>query len=76
MSKKLIAAGARVEVARLNKIIDDAKKDIESIQSLCPHPNATKIKRGDSGNIMTGRDESYWKKCKCPDCGKQWNEDQ
>lgn len=53
-----------------------AEKHLELLQEACTHPKAKKINRGSSGNIMTGRDPSYWRECTCPDCGKQWEEPQ
>lgn len=50
----------------------NAERDL---QALCQHPSATKVNKGDTGNWDRSQD-SYWRECKCPDCGKQWNEDQ
>lgn len=51
---------------------DTAERDL---QEICQHPSATKVNKGDTGNWDRSQD-SYWRECKCPDCGKQWNEDQ
>lgn len=45
------------------------------LQSLCIHPNVSKIPGGNTGNYDPSAD-SYWIEYKCSDCGKNWIEDQ
>lgn len=45
------------------------------LQAVCTHPSVTKKACSNTGNYDPSAD-SYWYECKCPDCGKQWNEDQ
>jgi hypothetical protein len=46
------------------------------IQDKCSHPEHERTPHGDGGNIMTGRDASYWYECYCSLCDKRWNEPQ
>lgn len=72
----ILIAGIRSELKRIQ---DEQKKlddELETIRAICSHPNATKVNRGSEGNILTGRDPSYWRECSCPDCGQIWTEDQ
>ena len=50
----------------------DAEREL---QALCKHPDVTKKMCSNTGNYDPSAD-SYWYECKCPDCGKRWNEDQ
>lgn len=49
--------------------------EIRHLQANCEHPHATKIAKSDTGNYDKS-DDSYWYKCKCPDCLQEWIEDQ
>lgn len=49
--------------------------EIDTLREKCTHPNAKKEPKSDTGNWDRSQD-SYWKECVCPDCGKRWNEDQ
>lgn len=55
--------------------IDVAADDMNALREHCAHPNAVRIPKSDTGNWDRGQD-SYWKECKCHDCGKNWTEDQ
>ena len=64
------------EHIRIEKKIDFWYKKQKQLEAKCKHKNATKTNEGSDGNIMVGRDPSYWRNCNCPDCGKHWTEDQ
>lgn len=59
----------------ISKQIEDLEAKRESIRSKCSHPSVKRTPKGDSGNILTGRDASYWDDCECELCGKRWSED-
>lgn len=64
---------------RIQEIDDEIARLREEkcvIQSKCSHPSVIRKGRGDSGNILTGRDPSSWYACECELCGKHWNEPQ
>ena len=48
---------------------------IRALQEECNHPNVEKEYRGSTGNYDPSCD-AYWIEFKCPDCRKQWSEDQ
>jgi hypothetical protein len=50
-------------------------KEIDALREKCTHPNAKKENKADTGNYDRSQD-SYWKECVCPDCGKRWMEEQ
>jgi hypothetical protein len=52
-----------------------AQQQMTDLQAECKHPNAVKVNNSDTGNWDRGQDR-YWRDCKCPDCGKVWQEDQ
>lgn len=47
---------------------------IEQIQKECPHTNAQKKHRADTGNYDPSSD-CYWTEFTCSDCGKMWSEE-
>lgn len=63
-------------------IIDQIDRDIAAlkarkaaIQEKCSHPDITSTKRGDSGNTLTGREESSWACHTCNLCSQTWTTD-
>lgn len=46
-----------------------------NLQLECEHPFASRTAKADTGNWCK-QDDQYWYDCKCPDCGKVWQEDQ
>lgn len=46
-----------------------------NLQLECEHPFASRVPKADTGNWCP-TDDKYWYDCKCPDCGKVWQEDQ
>lgn len=56
-------------------IIENANSKLKALQEECKHPMAERVNRGDTGNYDPSQN-SYWRDCKCPDCGKFWMEDQ
>lgn len=61
--------------AGIRTIIANATTKLMELQKECKHPMAERINRADTGNYDSSQD-SYWRDCKCPDCGKFWKEDQ
>jgi hypothetical protein len=49
--------------------------ELLAIQGGCAHPDAVKENKASTGN-WSSSDDSYWKECSCPDCGKLWTENQ
>jgi hypothetical protein len=49
--------------------------ELIAIQDRCTHPGAMKENKANTGNYDRSQD-TYWKDCVCPDCGKRWMEDQ
>lgn len=48
---------------------------LHDLQEECSHPDVEKEAKASTGNYDPSAD-SYWYNCYCPDCGKQWREDQ
>lgn len=63
-------------IEKIDKEIDALLDRKEKIQSACSHPDKSSVKNGDSGNVMTGRDPSYWVDHECNLCGKRWRDSQ
>jgi hypothetical protein len=61
--------------AALKKRMLKLCKDIEDLQTLCTHPNATHTNKANTGNYDPSAD-SYWTEHKCPDCEHYWQTDQ
>lgn len=57
------------------KQIEVATAGLERVRKYCPHPDAEKVAKSDTGN-WDKADDKYWYDCKCWDCGKKWQEDQ
>lgn len=76
MNDKVVQAGIRHEVARINAESIALAEELRQIQNFCQHSNVAKINKCDSGGPMTGREGAYWRECNCPDCGKYWTEPQ
>lgn len=76
MKNTLLLKGIRLTKEHLEKEEKRIREELKELQENCPHSNAVRKNRGDCGNILTGRDPSYWVHCSCPDCGKVWTEDQ
>jgi hypothetical protein len=80
------AAPPETPEMKVQRLIRERKEDIlaqlaslqielEGVRNKCTHPNAVKQNNASTGNWDRSQD-SYWKDCKCPDCGKSWREDQ
>ena len=81
--------GQREELVRLHEKqkqihsdwmqLKDAEKKLVTrklnLQLNCEHPFASREPKADTGNWCKD-DDKYWYDCKCPDCGKVWQEDQ
>jgi hypothetical protein len=61
-------------ILEIEKQIEALEQKKADIQNKCSHPSVKKVGRGDEGNILTGRDPSYWTQCTCELCGLRWNE--
>lgn len=59
----------------LNELIEKYVSELDELRESCSHPHATRIVKSNSGNYDPSAD-AYWYDCKCPDCGKRWQEDQ
>ena len=59
---------AALEKRREKYFIDKYK-----LEDACPHENATKKHKGNTGNYDPASD-LYWTEFTCPDCGKFWTE--
>jgi len=63
---------------KVAQIKQDIKKLYEAealIQAQCRHPNLKKVAKSNTGNYDPHAN-CYWYEFKCPDCKKQWEEDQ
>ena len=49
--------------------------DIKTMQDSCPHKNATKEYKSNSGNYDPMADQ-YWINFYCPECRKHWTTEQ
>jgi hypothetical protein len=76
MSKSILILGVRVERDRILNEMAKLTDELNIVRQICPHENTSRVNRGSEGNILTGRDPSYWVECECPDCGKTWIENQ
>ena len=65
----------RTRHSALKRIMTRTTDKLKALQEECTHPMAEKINRADTGNYDPSQD-SYWRDCTCPDCGKFWKEDQ
>jgi hypothetical protein len=63
-------------IEQIDREIEALEKRKAAIQKKCSHPDITKINKGDSGNILTGRDQSYWSDNTCNLCGHRWTSEQ
>ncbi len=61
--------------AVLQRRVDVARAAVTELQIVCTHPNASRVYKANTGNYDPGCN-CYWVEHKCPDCGKQWDEDQ
>ena len=60
------------------KLQDKIKKlrdELNTLQSVCLHTNATKKYRGNTGNYDPS-ENCYWIDFYCPDCDKRWQTEQ
>ena len=64
------------QIDRINRKIKRLEEEKAAIQEACSHPKVKRVGRGDSGNILTGRDPSSWYECECKLCQKKWSEPQ
>jgi predicted RNA-binding Zn-ribbon protein involved in translation (DUF1610 family) len=55
--------------------IDAQRNMLKFLQTKCTHPNVVSQYKADTGNYDKSQDR-YWVEFRCPDCGKQWMEDQ
>jgi hypothetical protein len=65
----------RNQAEKLTASIQRVQGRLKKLQDICTHPNAVKENKSDTGNWDRSQD-SYWRECHCPDCGKRWVEDQ
>jgi hypothetical protein len=65
----------RAVAIQLTQTINSAVAKRLALQEACPHPDATKEPKANTGNYDPSSD-CYWYDCHCPDCGKFWTEDQ
>lgn len=63
------------EVNKCQRKIIKWRTKLKDLQDACPHTDAVKVNKADTGNWCP-QDDSYWKECSCPTCGKDWVEDQ
>lgn len=73
--EQIVQRDIREKCEYLMELIGQHTAGITSLQGRCTHPSAKKESKSDTGNWDQSQD-SYWKDCKCPDCGKRWTEDQ
>lgn len=65
-----------MKLTRIQEImreVEELHEEMAGLQERCNHPGASRRARGDSGNIMTGRDASYWYEYECSLCFKKWS---
>lgn len=77
-STKVLVTGMNSVLRKRVRIEEKLKiwrEQLSILQQECAHPNAEKIFKSDTGNWDRSQD-SYWKDCRCPDCGKFWTEPQ
>jgi hypothetical protein len=63
-------------IDQIDDQIDALKKRKAEIQQACSHPDKRSVNKGDDGNILTGREESYWTDHTCNLCGHKWTTSQ
>jgi len=56
-------------------LISKIYKEIKEIQSTCMHDGLIGEYGANTGNYCR-QDDSYWVDFMCPECGKEWAEDQ
>jgi transposase-like protein len=56
---------------QLEAKIAGLNQQLKALQTTCPHTNATKTPKSDTGNWCKA-DDAYWYEYKCPDCGRFW----
>lgn len=61
--------------ARILNKLNTAYEELAALQDSCPHTHVTKEYKSNAGNYDPHAD-SYWIDFKCPECGKNWSEDQ
>jgi len=71
---ELLCAGIKAERQDILYDMKVLQKELEGLQEVCPHVNATKTYKSSSGNYDPSMDRE-WFECECPDCGKQWTEE-
>jgi hypothetical protein len=71
---QLLCKGIRADRIEIEAQISDLRSDLNSLQQLCPHVNATKTYKSSSGNYDPSMDRQ-WFEYECPDCGKRWTEE-
>lgn len=71
MAKNVIKK--KVDQARVK--IEQQQQLIRELQDQCPHPDAIRQYRADTGNYDPAWDQ-YWIDFTCPDCQKHWTEPQ
>ncbi len=62
------------DITRLMGVIQRAQAKITRIRDACPHPDAVKEHKANTGNYDPSCD-CYWTEFKCPECGKFWRVD-
>lgn len=63
-------------IDKIDEQVNVLLKRKAEIQQSCSHPDRTSVDRGDEGNILTGREESYWTEHYCNLCGHKWTTSQ
>jgi hypothetical protein len=67
--------GSQVEIKKIHVAIISrltaAKRDLECLQDVCPHPAPEVEYKASTGNYDPSADR-YWKELLCQDCGKSW----
>jgi len=63
-------------IDQIDSEIAALRKRKETIQKACSHPEKTSVNKGSDGDIMNGRDPSYWREHTCHLCGLKWTTSQ
>lgn len=58
----------------LQEQMKELLKDLEALQTSCPHTFLQSKNRGDTGNYDSSHNR-FWIEYRCPDCKKTWTED-
>ena len=59
---------------RISNRINKGYADLRALEAECTHPSVKKAYGGNTGNYLNK--DVYWIDYHCPDCNKQWREDQ